>query len=88
MKNIIAVAFLCLFNLNGFAAEPGNLQQLLEKVKKERTQEKEELAKRELKFKNALDQQRQLLAEATIHSKKQSSAVQHSEKIMNATKSK
>lgn len=43
------------------AAEPVNLQELLEQVKKERVQEKEELVQRELKFKNARDKQKDLL---------------------------
>lgn len=43
------------------ADEPDNLQSLLEQVKKERSQEKEELAKRELKFKSAHNKQKELL---------------------------
>jgi biopolymer transport protein ExbB len=44
------------------AAEPNDLQSLLEQVKKERSQEKEVLAKRELKFKSAHSKQKGLLA--------------------------
>ena len=56
---------LALFIAPSVAAEPGTLQELLDQVKKERIQEKEEFTKRELKFKNARDKQQSLLAAAT-----------------------
>ncbi len=46
------------------AAEPNDLQSLLEQVKKERSQEKEILAKRESKFKSAHSKQKGLLDSA------------------------
>ena len=63
MKKLIILS-LVLFLPSSYAAEPNNLQELLEQVKKERTQEKEELAKRELKFKNAKSKQEKLLSAA------------------------
>jgi biopolymer transport protein ExbB len=44
-----------------YAAEPNSLQELLEQVKQDRAQEKQELTKREQKFKSARDKQKQLL---------------------------
>lgn len=44
-----------------YAAEPNSLDELLDQVKQDRTQEKQELADRELKFKNARDKQKELL---------------------------
>ncbi len=46
------------------ADEPNDLQSLLEQVKKERSQEKEVLAKRESKFKSAHNKQKELLNNA------------------------
>ena len=58
--------FLCLFIflVPVSAAEPNDLQSLLEQVKKERSQEKEVLAKRESKFKSAHSKQKGLLDNA------------------------
>ncbi len=63
MKKII-LASLFLFISPIYAAEPTSLQELLEQVKQDRVQENKELAKREIKFKNALSKQRQLLEAA------------------------
>jgi biopolymer transport protein ExbB len=52
---------LILFFTPLFAAEPNNLQELLTQVKEDREQEKELLAKRELKFKKAHSKQKQIL---------------------------
>lgn len=52
---------LVLFFSPSFAAEPDSLQELLEQVKEDRVQEKVELAKRELRFKNARNKQEQIL---------------------------
>lgn len=52
---------LFLFLASVSAAEPNDLQSLLEQVKKERSQEKEVFAKRELKFKSAHSKQKELL---------------------------
>ena len=46
------------------ADEPNDLQSLLEQVKKERSQEKEVLTKRESKFKSARSKQKELLDNA------------------------
>jgi len=59
--NRLIILSLVLFINPSFAAEPSDLQELLEQVKNERTQEKEELAKRELRFKNAQNKQKKLL---------------------------
>lgn len=58
--------FLCLFIflVPVSAEEPNDLQSLLEQVKKERSQEKEVLAKRESKFKSAHSKQKGLLDNA------------------------
>ncbi|MGB1800945.1 MAG: MotA/TolQ/ExbB proton channel family protein, partial [Gammaproteobacteria bacterium] len=63
MKKII-LASLFLFISPLYAAEPTSLQELLEQVKQDRVQENKELAKREIKFKNALSKQKQLLEAA------------------------
>jgi len=55
---------LILFITPSFAGEPDSLLELLEQVKKERSQEREVLAKRELKFKKAQSKQKVLLAAA------------------------
>jgi len=62
--NKIIILSLLLFFTPSFAAEPNSLQELLEQVKADRVQEKQELEKRELKFKNANDKQKQLLSDA------------------------
>lgn len=59
--NRIFILSLILFFSPSFAAEPDSLQQLLEQVKEDRAQEKEEFAKRELKFKHARDKKKQIL---------------------------
>lgn len=63
MKKIIILSFLLCLN-PAYAAESNNLQSLLEQVKKERSQEKEALAKREAKFKAAKNKQKALLSNA------------------------
>ncbi len=63
MDRLILIS-LILFLSPAFAEEPQSLQALLEQVKKERGQEKEEIAKRELKFKNARNKQKNLLDKA------------------------
>lgn len=63
MKRLILLS-LVLFFSSSFAAEPNDLQELLEQVKKERSQEKEALAKRELTFKNTRNKQKGLLSAA------------------------
>jgi len=63
-KIILASLFLSITSVS--AAEPASLQELLEQVKQERVQENKELAKREIKFKNALSKQKQLLEAALI----------------------
>ncbi|MBL1142385.1 MAG: MotA/TolQ/ExbB proton channel family protein [Proteobacteria bacterium] len=60
MKKSFILSLLIFFS-HSFAAEPGSLQELLDQVKQERAQEKQELVKREQKFKNARDKQEQLL---------------------------
>tara|TARA_R110002072_G_scaffold122511_3_gene257162 strand:+ start:34480 stop:35826 length:1347 start_codon:yes stop_codon:yes gene_type:complete len=62
--NKLFLLSLFIFLPSVFAAEPTDLQALLEQVKKERSQEKEVLAKRELKFKNAHNKQKGLLDNA------------------------
>jgi biopolymer transport protein ExbB len=59
--NRMLILSLVLFFTPTFAAEPNSLQELLEQVKEEREQEKEQLAKRELKFKMARSKQKQVL---------------------------
>jgi biopolymer transport protein ExbB len=59
--NRIFILSLVLFFTPSYAAEPDSLQQLLEQVKEDRAQEKEEFAKRELKFKHARDKKKQIL---------------------------
>lgn len=59
--NKIFILALVLFFTPAFAAEPNSLQELLEQVKEDRVQEKQELAKRELKFKTARDKQEKIL---------------------------
>ncbi len=61
IMNRIFILSLILFFSPSFAAEPDSLQQLLEQVKEDRAQEKEEFAKRELKFKHARDKKKQIL---------------------------
>ncbi len=61
IMNRIFILTLVLFFTPSFAVEPNSLQQLLEQVKEDRTQEKEEYAKRELKFKHARDKKKQIL---------------------------
>ena len=63
MKKILLLC-LTLFITPALAEGPTNLQELLELVKQERSLEKEEYAKRELKFKNARDKQKKLLDDA------------------------
>ena len=63
MRKLI-IASLFLFISPVHAAEPASLQELLEQVKQDRVQENKELAKREIKFKNALSKQKQLLEAA------------------------
>ena len=64
MKRLLIIASLFLFIAPVHAAEPTTLQELLEQVKQDRVQENKELAKREIKFKNALTKQKQLLEAA------------------------
>ncbi len=64
IMNRLLLLSLIIFITPLFAAEPDSLQALLEQVKKERLQEKEELIKRELKFKKAKSKQKILLAAA------------------------
>jgi biopolymer transport protein ExbB len=59
--NRFLILSLVLFFTPTFAAEPNSLQELLEQVKEDREQEKEQLAKRELKFKMARSKQKQIL---------------------------
>lgn len=61
MMNRILLLSLVLFFTPAFATEPNSLQELLEQVKQDRIEEKQELADRELKFKSARDKQTQLL---------------------------
>ena len=61
IMNRIFILSLILFFTPSFAAEPNDLQELLEQVKEERTQEKVALAQREQKFKKARDKQKKLL---------------------------
>lgn len=63
MKKIILASLFLLIS-PVYAAEPTSLQELLEQVKQDRVQENKELAKREIKFKNALSKQKQLLEAA------------------------
>jgi biopolymer transport protein ExbB len=64
MKNFILLTILFIFNTPLHATEPGSLQELLEQVKEDRVQEKQDLTNREQKFKNARDKQKQLLSTA------------------------
>ena len=64
MKRLLIIASLFLFIAPVYAAEPTTLQELLEQVKQDRVQENKEPAKREIKFKNALTKQKQLLEAA------------------------
>lgn len=61
MKKLLILLSLVITFSPSFAAEPSSLQELLEQVKEDRVQEKQELANREQKFKNARDKQKQLL---------------------------
>lgn len=62
MNKILILSLVLFFTpLFATAAEPNSLQELLEQVKEDRAQEKQELVKREQKFKNARDKQKQLL---------------------------
>lgn len=60
MQKILLLSLL-IFITPAIAEEPGSLQELLEQVKAERAQEKQELTNREEKFKNARDKQKELL---------------------------
>ncbi len=60
MKKVFILS-LVLFLNPSFAAEPDSLEALLEQVKEDRVQEKQELLKREQKFQNARNKQKQLL---------------------------
>jgi biopolymer transport protein ExbB len=60
MNKLILIS-LVLFLTPTFAAEPTSLQELLEQVKEDRAQEKEQLAIREMKFKKARNKQKQIL---------------------------
>ncbi|HIF50139.1 MAG TPA: MotA/TolQ/ExbB proton channel family protein [Thiotrichaceae bacterium] len=60
MNKLILIS-LVLFLTPTFAAEPTSLQELLEQVKEDRAQEKEQLAIREMKFKKARHKQKQIL---------------------------
>jgi len=60
MKKVFILS-LVLFLTPSFAAEPDSLEALLEQVKEDRVQEKQELLKREQKFQNSRDKQKQLL---------------------------
>jgi biopolymer transport protein ExbB len=59
--NKLFLLILFFFVSPAYAAEPVSLQELLEQVKKDRTLEKQELEKRELKFKNSHAKQKSLL---------------------------
>jgi biopolymer transport protein ExbB len=59
--NKLFLLSLLFFLSPAYAAEPVSLQELLEQVKKDRTQERQELEKRELKFKNSHAKQKSLL---------------------------
>ena len=63
MSKYINIIFILLISPIA-AAEPNNLDELLEQVKKERVEQKEELIKRESKFKNAHSEQKKLLVTA------------------------
>ena len=52
MNRYINIIFILLIS-STYAAEPTNLDELLEQVKRERVEEKEALINRESKFKNA-----------------------------------
>jgi biopolymer transport protein ExbB len=62
--NKYLILSLLLFMSPAYATEPNSLQELLEQVKEDRAQEKQELANREQKFKSARDKQKQLLNSA------------------------
>lgn len=62
--NRLLILSLLLFLSPLHAAEPNDLQSLLEQVKKDRSQEKEALVKRELKFKSEKNKQKALLSSA------------------------
>jgi biopolymer transport protein ExbB len=62
--NRLIILSLLIFLTPAVADEANDLQSLLEQVKKDRSQEKEVLAKRELKFKNNRNKQKVLLATA------------------------
>ncbi len=62
--NKIFLLSLVLFITPAYSAEPASLQELLEQVKEDREQEKELLAKRELRFKKAHSKQKQILEAA------------------------
>ena len=59
MKKLILFCFV-FFVTPLYSEEPNNLDELLDQVKRERVQEKEELLERELKFKNAHSKQKKL----------------------------
>jgi len=76
--NKLILLSLILFLTPTFAAEPTNLQELLEQVKEDRAQEKEQLAVREMKFKKARNKQKQILNAAL---KKLEADEKHSESL-------
>ncbi|MAS83642.1 MAG: flagellar motor protein MotA [Legionellales bacterium] len=63
MNRYINIIFILLIS-STYAAEPTNLDELLEQVKRERVEEKEALINRESKFKNARNEQKKLLSSA------------------------
>ncbi len=70
-RTLILLCLLCSMTpLKLLAEAPGNLDELLEQVKQERTLEKKELEQREMRFKKARDKQKQLLAAAENQLKK------------------
>ena len=82
MKKLLLLYLTLIITTPAFAAAkekgPSDLQELLEQVKQERSQEKEEFAKREVRFKNARDKQKQLLDNALAQLK---SEEQQSQKL-------
>ena len=63
MNRYINIIFILLIS-STYAAEPTNLDELLEQVKRERVEEKEALINRESKFNNARNEQKKLLSSA------------------------
>ncbi len=64
MQRTFITLWMVLFVSSSFAAAPNSLQALLEQVKQDRSQQKANLAKRELKFKTAQNKQAELLNNA------------------------